>query len=40
MLYSKKLVALLVAVASLTGCAIEPTPIKPDERLAGMLKDQ
>ncbi|MDP3839675.1 MAG: TolC family protein [Methylococcales bacterium] len=40
MQYSKKLIALSIAVATLTGCAIEPTPIKDDERLAGMLKDQ
>lgn len=40
MRYSDKLIALLVAIASLTGCAIEPKPITPDERLSGMLKDQ
>lgn len=40
MQYSKKLIALSIAVATLTGCAIEPTPIKDGERLAGMLKDQ
>jgi multidrug efflux system outer membrane protein len=39
MQYSKKLIVLLVA-ATLSGCAIEPEPIKPDERLASMLKDQ
>ena len=38
--YSKKLVALWVAVAGLTGCAIEPQPIKPEERLVTMLNDQ
>lgn len=36
---SKKLIALLVAT-TLSGCAIEPEVIKPDERLATMLKDQ
>lgn len=40
MQYSKKLIVLSIAVATLAGCAIEPTPIKDDERLAGMLKDQ
>ena len=40
MQYSKKLIALSIAVATLTGCAIEPTSIKDGERLAGMLKDQ
>lgn len=40
MQYSKKLIALLVATAALSGCAIEPEPIKANERLADMLKDQ
>jgi outer membrane protein, multidrug efflux system len=40
MQYSKKLIALLVAVAGLSGCAIEPVPIEADERLVSMLKDQ
>jgi len=40
MQYSKKIIAVLVASMGLHGCAIEPTPIKDDERLASMLKDQ
>lgn len=40
MQYSKKLIALLVAVVSLTGCAVDPVPIEGDERLVTMLKDQ
>jgi outer membrane protein TolC len=40
MQYSKKLIMLLVAVAALSGCAIEPEPIKANERLASMLEDQ
>ena len=40
MQYSNKLIALLVAVVSLSGCAIQPEPIKPEERLASMVKDQ
>ncbi|CAG1769096.1 hypothetical protein BAC3_00051 [uncultured bacterium] len=38
--YSKQLIALSVAVAGLTGCAIEPQPITPNEQLASVLKDQ
>jgi outer membrane protein TolC len=37
---SKKLIALLVTVVSLSGCAIEPKPIGAEERLASMLKDK
>ncbi len=41
MQYSKKLIAVLVAVVGLNGCGmIEPKPIEPNERLASMLKDQ
>jgi outer membrane protein TolC len=40
MQYSNKLITLLVAVVSLSGCAIQPEPIKPEERLDSMLKDQ
>ncbi len=36
----KKIIVLLVAAATLSGCAIEPNPITADERLASMLKDK
>ena len=38
--HPKKLIVLLVTAATLSGCAIEPKPITPDERLASMLKDK
>lgn len=40
MRYTKKLITLLIVGTTLSGCAIDPMPIKDDERLASMLKDQ
>lgn len=40
MRYSKRLIVLSVVISGLTGCAIEPQPITPDEQLANVLKDQ
>ena len=40
MQYSKQLIVLSFAIAGLTGCAIEPQPITPNEQLASILKDQ
>ena len=40
MRHSKKLIVLTLAIAQVTGCAIEPKPITADEQLSSILKDQ